>query len=572
MWCDVIIKNGRILDGAGNPWYRADVAIKDGKIVKLGKIGSMKASFIVDVNNMIVSPGFIDVHNHSDMSLLVDPRLESLTRQGVTTVVNGQCGNSPAPVNAHNLELQKLGSGNIQIDVDWATMGGYFTRLAKQGVSPNTITLVGHGNLRYYVMGIDYKRESTQTELQQMKVLLQKAMEDGALGLSTGLTYAPGYYAHTNEIVELVKVVSTFGGTYTTHIREWGSNVLGWSGEHGSHMEGVSEAITIAQKSGVARIEISHLSAQREFVRDSNQFMAVRNILDSAREKGIDITVDVQPESWDTVRPAYRGSIPPIYLEAGVEKLIERLQNSDTRARLKKDMETKQPKDLGFEYHAGKLLLIRAGKGDCLTVYPPFNSHLKNPDYEYKTLEEIAELKKKDLYETLFDLIIENNGNVFINRKQMDWTLKMSEYTWPMVMVGTDGGSVIRPGIEATERVGPTAFAAYPLALAWVRENKILTLQDMVRRMTSMPARTLGLQNRGLLKEGFWADITVFDPKNVRGKTSYTNEAEEWAQGEGDARPFYPEGIPYVLVNGKFIICNSEHTGALPGKVLRHPF
>ncbi|UCH37752.1 MAG: amidohydrolase family protein [Candidatus Bathyarchaeota archaeon] len=572
MWCDIILKNGRILDGAGNPWYKADIAIKDGKIAKLGSVESMKATCTLDVNNMIVSPGFIDVHNHSDMSLLVDPQLESLTRQGVTTVVNGQCGSSPAPVNEHTLELQKLGLNDIEIEIDWTRMDGYFTRLETKGISPNSITLVGHGTLRYYVMGRDYKRESTHTELLQMKRLLQKAMEDGALGLSTGLTYAPGYYAHTREIIELAKVVSVFGGSYTTHIREWGSKILGWSGEQGSHVEGVLEAIEIAQQSKVARLEISHLSAQREFVRDDTQFNRVRDILNSAREKGIDVTIDVQPESWDTVRPAYRGSIPPIYLEAGVEKLIERLQNPDTRAQIKKEMETKQPMDLGFEYHAGKLLLLRAGKGDCLTVYPPFNSHLQTQEHEYRTLKEIAELKQKDLYETLFDLIVENNGNVFINRKQMNWTLKMSEYTWPIVMVGTDGGSIIRPGKEATERVRPTAFAAYPILLAWVRECGILTLQDMVRRMTSMPARTLGLQDRGLLKEGFWADIAVFNPNRVRGKTSYSNETEKWAKGVGDARPCYPEGIPYVLVNGQFIIWDSEHIGTLPGKVLRHPF
>jgi N-acyl-D-aspartate/D-glutamate deacylase len=405
-----------------------------------------------------------------------------------------------------------------------------------------------------------------------MKELVQEAMEHGALGLSTGLTYAPGYYAHTAEIIELAKVVAEFGGTYASHIREWGSKILGWSGEQGSHVEGIMEAIEIGRKSGVPRMEISHLSAQREFVRDANQLNAVRKIIDLARDNGIDVTVDVQPESWDTVRPAYRGSIPPIYLADGVEKLVEHLREPKTRAQIQNDMKTKLPMDMGFEYHAGKLLLIRAGKGECITVYPPFNGHLKNSDYEYKTLTDIAQMKGKNLYNTLFDLIVENDGNVFVNRKQMDWTTKMSEYTWPMVIVGTDGGSIIRTGNEATERVRPTAFAAYPLALAWVRETKILTLQDMVRRMTSMPARTIGLKDRGLVKEGFWADITVFNPNIVRGKTSYTNEVEEWAQGEGDARPFYPEGIPYVLVNGKFIVYDSEHTGALPGKVLRHPF
>jgi N-acyl-D-aspartate/D-glutamate deacylase len=572
MWFDICLVNGRIFDGANNPWYRADVSIKDGKIAKIGKLGSDKASVILDIKGQILCPGFIDIHNHAEMSLLMDPKMESMTRQGVTTLVNGQCGGSPAPVNKNNLELQELGSRRATVDVDWTTMDGYFKRVEKQGVSPNIVTLVGHGNLRYYVMGSDFKRTATGEEIEKMKELVRQAMQDGALGLSTGLTYAPGYYAHTSEVIELAKVAAEYGGIYASHIREWGSKVLGWPGELGSHIEGVTEAIEIGRKSGVPRVEISHLSAQRKFIRDPDQFNKVRKLITSAREEGIDVTVDAQPESWDTVRPAYKGSIPPEYFEDSVENLVKRLDDPTIRAKIKDDMKNKLPMDMGFHYHSGKLLLIRAGKGDCLRVYPPLNGHLKTIEYEYKTLGEIAEMKGKDLYETLFDLIVENEGNVFIQRKQMDWDLKMTEYTWPMLMVGTDGGTSTQAGSQATERVRPTGYGAYPLILRWVKEKKILPMEDMIRKMTSMPARTIGLKDRGLIKEGFWADITVFDPDTVRSRTSYTNETEEWVQGEGDGRPFYPEGINYVLVNGQFIVNNSEHTGELPGKVLRHPF
>ena len=572
MWFDIILKNCRVLDGAGNPWFKTDIAIKDGRIARIGRLEAKKTSKIVDVGNKIACPGFIDAHSHADRGLLVDPAMASATMQGVTTLVTGQCGSSPAPVNENVMKLYYSGPRRTNVNIDWTTMDEYFHRLDGEGISPNVVTQVGHGTVRYYVMGEDFKRESTPAELEEMKDLVRKAMEDGALGLSTGLTYAPGYYAHTNEVIELAKVVAEYGGIYSSHIREWGSKILGWPGNQGSHVEGVTEAIEVGRRSGVSKVQISHLSPQRKFVKDKEQHWKVRQLIESAREEGIDVAVDVQPESWDTVRPAYRGSIPPEYFEDGLDKLVERLRDPDTRARIKKDMMTKVPMEMGFVYHAGKLLLIRARMGDCIRVYPPFKGHLKNRMYEGKTLGEIAETLGKDLYETLFDLIIENEGDVYVNRKQMDWDLKMSLYTWPMTMVGTDGGSTAKTGNKAEERVRPTSFGAFPLALAWVREKKIITLENMVRRMTSMTARTIGLKDRGLLKEGFWADITVFDPKKVRHRTSYTNEDEDWVGGEGDARPEYPVGIEHVLVNGRFIVYESKHTGAKPGKVLRHPF
>jgi N-acyl-D-aspartate/D-glutamate deacylase len=560
MWFDVLLRNGRVLDGAGNPWFKADIAIKDGRISKIERIGSDRASRTIDVGGLIICPGFIDMHNHSDFSLLVDPKMESKVRQGVTTDVNGNCGNSPAPVNENVLKFRELKDISEE-EVDWTTMDGYFKRLEKQGISQNAVTLVGHGTVRYHVMG-DVRRTSTPSELEGMKELVREAMEDGALGLSTGLTYAPGYYADTAEVIELAKVVAEYDGLYASHIREWGSKVLGWPGAYGSTLEGVAEAIEIGRKSGVRAVEISHLSAHRRVADDPEQYNKVRRLIDSAREGRINVTVDVLPsQGWDTVHPLHH-AIPPVYLAEGVEKMLERLRDPSTRAKIKNEMKTKTPADLGFVYHAMGLLLIRAGKGDYLMIYPPFNGHLKNREYDWKTLGEIAEIKGKDLYDTLFDLLVEEEDNIYANTGAMDRDLKNSEFIWPTTMVSTDGGSVDKTGSLATARVRPSAFGGFPDALAWVRDKKLISLEDMVRRMTSMPARTIGLKDRGLIKEGFWADITVFDPETVINRCTFQN----------DARPEYPAGIQYVLVNGQIVVDDNEHTGLLPGKVLKHPF
>lgn len=559
MWFDIFLKNGRVLDGAGNPWFKADIAIKDGRISKIGRLGSGRASRTIDVGGRIICPGFIDMHNHSDTSMLVDPKMESKVMQGVTTEVNGNCGGSPAPVNEKT--RARVARRIPEEEVDWTTMDGYFKRLERQGISQNAVTLVGHGTIRYYVIS-DAPRMSTTSELEEMKELVREAMEDGAVGLSTGLTYAPGCHADTEEVVELAKVAAEYDGIYASHIREWGSKVLGWSGEQGSHLKGVAEAIEIGRKSGVRAVEISHLCAQRTFVRDTEQYNKARRLIDSAREEGIDVTADVLPSGWGAISPLYRGDIPPEYLADGVEKLLELLRDPDTRAKIKEEIMTKTPEELGFVYQTLKLLLIREGKGDCIRIYPPFDGHLKNREYERKTLGEIAKMKGKDLYDTLFDLLVEEEGDIYANHRSMDFDLKMSQLTWPTMMVSSDGGSIEKPGSLATNYVRITAFGGFPIALAWVREKKVITLEDIVRRMTSMPARTLGLKDRGLIKEGFWADITVFNPDTVENRCTYEN----------DGRPEYPIGIPYVLVNGQIVVDDSEHTGALPGKVLRHPF
>ena len=559
MWVDVLFKNGKVLDGTGNPWVKADVAVKDGKIHKILRHGTVKASRIIDVDGLVVAPGFIDIHNHSDISMIVDPKMDSKVRQGVTTEVNGQCGGSPAPVNENTLKRVRRIKPE---EVDWTTMDGYFNRLERQGISQNAITMVGHGTVRSYVIG-DEQRVCTPSELEAMKQLVRDAMEQGAVGLSTGLAYAPGCWAHTDEVVELAKVVAEYGGFYASHLRESCSQVLGWTGEQGSHILAVAEAIDIGRRSGVSAVQLSHVCGQNPNLHDTRIYLKVHDMIDAAREEGIDVMADILPHGWGSVAPwPARSIFSPSELKEGNEALIAKLSDPETRAAIKQDMLTRKPADMDYENTTMRLLCMREGKGFAIKIFPPFGGHLKNPEYEYKTLDKVAEMKGKDVFDSLFDLIVDNEGDFSICHLVMDHDLTMSQLTWSTTMPSSDGGEIEKPGELATKRVRPTAYGGFPASLAWVREKKLITLEEMVKKMTSMPARTLGLNDRGLLKECFAADITVFDPATVDSKCTYDN----------DARPEYPIGIPYVMVNGQLVIEDSEHTGALPGKVLRFPF
>lgn len=543
---DLVLKNGRILDGSGNPWFKADIALKNGRISKIGRVDGEKADRIIDVKGLVVSPGFIDMHNHSDTSMFSDPRIESLIRQGVTSNVNGNCGESPAP------RKERAGSGN-----DWTTMDEYFNRLEKHGIAQNMVTLVGHGTVRRYVMDGNHGAP-TQKQLDEMKELVREAMKQGAAGFSTGLAYSPGCYAHTDEVVELTKAAAEYGGIYATHLRDFSSKVLGWSGEEGSVYQAVEEAIEIGRRSGIRIVQLSHLSSNSPYSGDPELDKKVHDLIYKSREDGIDVLIDVLPSDWGSVASwPGRSVFSPAYLADGKEKLLERLRDPDQRAVLKEELLTKSPAEMGFENTTARLLLIRNGKGDGVWIFPPLNGHFKNPEYERKTLDVIAEMKGVDLLDALFDVLIEENGMVCIANKVMED--RNSQLTWSIAMPSTDGGSTAQPG-KANKRVRPSAYSGFSDALMWVREKKLVTLEDMIRKMTSLPARALRLWDRGLIREGFWADITVFDPRNVMSLCTYEN----------DARPAYPVGIPYVIVNGVPVIDDNKLTEALPGKVLRH--
>ena len=543
---DLVLKNGRILDGAGNPWFKADIALKNGRISKIGRVDAARADRVIDVKGLFISPGFIDMHNHTDTSMFSDPWVESLLRQGITTNVNGNCGGSPAP--------RKTRAGR---EDDWTTMDEYLNRLEQHRFAQNMVTLVGHGTVRNYVMRGNHGAP-TQKQLDEMKQLVREAMKHGAAGFSTGLAYSPGCYAHTDEVVELTKVAAEYGGIYATHLRDFSSKVLGWSGEEGSVYQAVEEAIEIGRRSGIRIVQLSHLSSNSPYSGDPELEKKVHDLIYKSREDGIDVLIDVLPSDWGSVAPwPGRSVFSPAYLADGKEKLLERLRDPNQRAVLKEELLTKSPAEMGFENTTARLLLIRTGKGDGVWIFPPLNGHLKNPEYERKTLDVIAVMKGIDLLDALFDVLIEENGKVCIANKVMED--RNSQLTWSIAMPSTDGGSTVKPG-EATRRVRPSAYSGFSDALMWVREKKLVTIEDMIRKMTSLPARALLLRDRGLIKEGLRADITVFDPKNVMSLCTYEN----------DARPAYPVGIPYVIVNGVPVIDDNKLTEALPGKVLRH--
>ncbi len=548
---DLVLKNGRILDGAGNPWFKADIGLKDGRINKIGRVDEAEADRIIDVEGLFVSPGFIDIHSHSDTSMFIDPWLESKIRQGITTEVNGNCGGSPVPRRA------RARRGVPEEDTNWPTMAEYFDRLEQRGIALNMATLIGHGTVRRYVMEGNHGAP-TQKQLDEMKQLVRTAMQDGAVGLSTGLAYSPGKYAHTDEVVELAKVVAEHGGIYATHLRDFSSKVLGWSGEEGSVYQAVDEALEIGRRSGVRVVQISHLSSNAPYSGDPGLDEKVRDLIYDARNDGLDVLVDILPSDWGSVAPwPGRSVFSPAYFADGRENLLERLRDPKQRAVLKEELLTKSPAEMGFENTTARLLLIRTGKGDGVWIFPPLNGHFKNPEYERKTLDVIAEMKGVDLLDALFDVLVEENGELSIANRIMED--RNSQLRWSIAMPSTDGGSAAKPG-EDTQRVRPSAFSGFSDALVWVREKKLVPIEDMIRKMTSLPAHTLRLQDRGLIKEGFRADITVFDLENVRSLCTYEN----------DARAAYPVGIPYVIVNGVPVIDDDQLTEALPGNVLRH--
>ena len=552
---DLVLKNGRVLDGAGNPWFKADIGLKDGLINKIGRVDEARAARIIDVQGLFVSPGFIDVHSHSDTSMFVDPWMESKIRQGITTEINGNCGGSPAPLNEKT--KARAARRMSEEDIDWSTMDGYLNRLERHRIALNMAMLVGHGTVRNYVMDGNHGAP-THEQLTEMKNLVREAMQAGAVGLSSGLAYSPGTYAHTDEVVELAKVAAEYGGIYATHLRDFSSKVLGWSGEEGSVYQAVEEAIEIGRRSGVRVVQISHLSANAPYTTVPNLDEKVHDLIYKARDEGIDVLVDILPSDWGSVAPwPGRSVFSPAYLADGREHLLDRLRDPDQRAVLKEELLTKSPAEMGFENTTARLLLIRRGKGDGVWIFPPVNGRFKNPEYERKTLDVIAEMKGVDLLDALFDLLIEENAEISVANRIMED--RNSQLIWSVAMPSTDGGGTAKPG-ESTRRVRPSAYSGFSDALVWVREEKLVPLEDMIRKMTSLPAHALRLRDRGLIKEGFRADITVFDFENVRSLCTYEN----------DARPAYPEGIPYVIVNGVPVIDDNQLTEALPGTVLRH--
>ncbi len=527
---DILIKNGFIIDGSGNPWFKADIAIEEGKICKIGRISISEADEIIDASGLIVAPGFIDMHSHSDFFLLINPRSESKIRQGITTEVIGNCGFSIAPLKPDKIEIMKKEIGVLADEVtwDWSTFKEYINKLTRQGSSVNVAPLVGHGTLRLNVMEYE-NRDPTKDELDEMKALLAESLEAGAFGMSTGLIYAPGSYAKTEEIIELARVASEYGGIYTSHIRNESDKLL----------EAVKEAIKIGKNANIP-VEISHMKSAGK--QNWGKVKEALRLLKLAREESIEVTCDFYPYTAGSTGLA--ACLPPWVHEGGIEEMLKKLQDPALREKIKKDIEE------GIE---GWENLAKSAGWDRIVI----SYCERNKEYEGLSISEIAKIRGTNPFDAMFDLLIEEEAVVGIILHMMSEDDMKYVMKHPLSMVGTDGEGYAPYGPLARGKPHPRNYGTFPRILGkYVKEEKVLTLQDAIRKMTSMPAQKLGLLDRGLIREGFWADIVIFDPLKISDKATFSNPHQ------------YPTGIEYVIVNGVKVIEKGKHTGELPGKVL----
>jgi len=521
---DVIVNNGYLVDGTGNPWYKTDIGVKRGKVWEIGDLSSEDANRIVDAWGLVVCPGFIDIHSHSEYSLLVNPKAESKIRQGVTTEVNGNCGDSPAPIEGIAAEEAE----EYKLDIDWSTLGEYLDRLERQGIALNVAQLVGHGTIRTAVMG-HANRKPTSKELDRMKGLVAQAMEDGAFGMSTGLYYLPGGFADTEEVIELCRVVARYGGIYTSHIR----------GEGDPLIEAVAEAIQIGERANIP-VQISHHKACG--IENWGKVKKTLRMMEEARSKGVDVTCDVYP--YEACGADLVSMVPNWAHEGGVDKLRERLKDPKNRERIKKEMLEGLP---GWES-----CVKQSGWGRIMVI-----GWKEHTEFEGKTIAEIADVKGVDPFDLTFDLIVKKESpelvDMAMNEKDVCDVVKH-----PLSMIGSDGWALAPYGVLGKSKTHPRSYGTHPRILGkYVREEKILPLEEAIRKMTSLPAQKLGLRDRGMIREGVWADVVIFDPKRVVDEGTYEDAHR------------YPKGVEYVLVNGEVVVEKGEHTGALPGKVLR---
>lgn len=531
---DIIIMNGRIVDGSGNPWFYGDVAIRDDRIVKVGRIGPSRAPRRINAQGMIVAPGFIDMLGQSEETLLIDPRAQSKIFQGITTEVTGE-GGSIAPLNDYLIEESRARIEHFRMRVDWRSLDDYFSRLERTPAAINLATYVGATQVRQVVLK-DEDRAPTPAELESMRKLVARAMEDGAVGLSSSLVYAPAFYASTEELIELAKVAARYGGIYATHMRS----------ESNSIMKAIDEAIRIGREAKIP-VEIFHLKLAGK--QNWGKMHEVIRKIESARAAGIDITADQYP--YVAGATSLGASIPPWAHEGGTAKFVERLKDAKTRERLKQEMRAATGDWENFYYGAG------GGQG--IMIASVLSDGLKK--YQGKRVSEAARLMNKpDEIDALFDLVIADNNNigaVYFLMNEEDVKLAMKQ---PWVSIGVDYGAVATTGPLAEARAHPRAYGTFPRILGrYVRDEPVLTMEEAIRKMTSLAANRTGLSERGLIKTGFFADVVIFDPRQINDVATFEDPNR------------LSVGVRHVIVNGKLVLDNGRQTTALPGRPLRGP-
>ena len=529
---DLVISDGHIMDGTGSPWYSGDLGIRAGKIAAIGNLSQAARKRTIDAGGKVVAPGFIDMLGQSEMTILVDLRLPSKIFQGITSEITGE-GNSIAPLNDAIIQSDRKSYEYYHLTPDWKTFRQYFGRLEKQGIGINLGSYVGATQVRRMVLG-DEDRQPTPEQLEQMKTLVREAMKDGAVGVSTSLEYAPAPYAKTAELIALAGEAGKFGGIYATHMRNESDSVL----------EAIDEALRIGRE-GHIPVEIWHIKVAGKS--NWGRMPEVVAKINAARAAGADVSADTYAyTAWYNDFSAF---IPPWAHDGGTQKLVERLKDPATRARIRKDMLTPS-RDWDNEWQeipGPEAIMIGAVQNPALL------------SMQGKRLSEVAKLWNKDPIDALFDFLIQdpNTGVAVFGMSQPDVTLALQQ---PWVSIDNDSEGTSPEGLLGHAHPHPRAYGTFPRILSkYVREDKALSLENAIRKFTALPAQRMRLADRGVLKTGMWADVVVFDPATVRDRATFDNPNQ------------LSDGMEFVLVNGVPAIDQGKMTGALPGKVLRGP-
>ena len=530
---DLVIRNGRVIDGTGSPWYAADIGIRDGRIAAIGRLEGAAAKRTIDAAGKVVAPGFIDMLGQSDLTILVEPRLPSKIFQGITTEITGE-GGSVAPLSDAMVAADKVVFEHYGITIDWRTFDQFFARLEKQGIGINLASYVGATQVRRMVLG-DENRAPSAAELDRMRALVREAMEQGAVGLSTSLQYPPAPYATTEELIALAAEASRHGGVYATHMRSEGNAIL----------EALDEAIRIGREARIP-VEVWHLKVAGKH--NWGRMAEVVAKIEEARRSGVDIAADTYAyTAWFNSFSAF---IPPWAHDGGTTKLLERLRDPATRARIRKDLETPSSEwDNEWQEIPGPEAVV------LCSVHAPELRPLVG-----KTLAEAAKLRGQDPIDAIFDILIADEAFTYVAVSGMSEPDVSLALVQPWVSINNDSAGTSPEGLLGKEHPHPRAYGTFPRILRkYVREEKKLSLEDAICKFTALPAQRMRLADRGVLKAGMWADVVIFDPETVRDLATFEKPNQ------------LSEGMDWVLVNGVPVIDGGKMTGALPGRVLRGP-
>ncbi len=524
---DLVLRGGSILDGTGGPVWKGDLGIRGDAIAAIGDIPASYGKQAVDITGWFVSPGFIDIHSHSDSSILGYPTADSRVRQGITTEITGNCGSSAAPIGGASVEeTRKEYLEDYGVDVSWSDVASYLSVLEKMKMSLNQALLIGQGTIRSNLAG-DVDRKLTSEEMNEILRAVEKGMDDGAIGLSTGLEYTPGTFTPTEEIIEMTRIVARYGGFYASHIRNEVTYVL----------DAIDEAINIGRQTG-ARVQVSHLKTCGRS--NWHKQGATLELIESARKQGVEVLADAYP--YTAYSTGLSLVMQPWVRNGGSAEIVKRLQDAEIRKKIREEV----VKYVAEEPGGFDLIVISDVSSD------------KNRNCVGKNIVQIAEMWKMEPVDACLQLIEEEKALVgYIGHAMSQENVELV-LSHPLVMVSSDGYSIAATGKRLEERLHPRSYGTYPRFLAhYVRERKIVDLPAAIRKITSIPAEQSGISDRGRIAKRKKADLVVFDPSKIQDTATF------------DSPHQYPTGIAHVFVNGVQVVKEGKHTGARPGKVLR---